>query len=319
MSASAGTPSLPKPGPLWLRHGPLLASASLSALIGYTLAQVVWLLVPAPEVTTAPPPPVTTYRVAPEQHVDPGRQLASRHLMGRAAALDDGAPPVPVDAPDTRLNLTLRGLVYSPDPALALAIVDDGQRETHFRTGDELAGGAIVDAILPDRVILRRNGRHESLRLPEERLALDGTDTAVQPLDAGPVNGAGGRRPDRTAPAPDAEDAFSRQVTDLPDRLMSNPEDFVGHVQMQPYSEDGTMLGFRLQEGEDPVLWEQTGLEPGDIVTSINGMQLDSLDAGMRVMQEIGTADSLQLEILRDGESQSLQVEFGERDPGEQP
>jgi len=75
-----------------------------------------------------------------------------------------------LDAPETRLKLTLRGVFASEDSSGGRAIVGDPQgKEENYAVGDPLPGGAKLSEIYPDRIILERNGRFETLRLPKER------------------------------------------------------------------------------------------------------------------------------------------------------
>lgn len=81
---------------------------------------------------------------------------------------------IPETAPDTSLNLKLLGILYfnssnnstgSSDSARAL-IVGPNMEEKGFRVQDILPGNVQIVAIYPDRVILKRNDKFETLRLP---------------------------------------------------------------------------------------------------------------------------------------------------------
>jgi general secretion pathway protein C len=131
-------------------------------------------------------PPVATLAEAADQGPDPsaGAQPPSRRLagwdpFGRAVEARASAPPPPVEAPKTALQLTLRGVAASLEPRSARAIVAEaGGRERQYRVGDTLPGGAEVVEVRPDRVLLRRNGRYETLPLARtERRA--GTEEAL--------------------------------------------------------------------------------------------------------------------------------------------
>ncbi len=98
------------------------------------------------------------------------QQLPGWHLMGVAQKnIVPVKTEIPEDAPDTRLKLTLRGALASDDPVNARAIIADprGQDEK-YAIGDALPGNAELSEIYPDRVILKRSGRYETLRLPED-------------------------------------------------------------------------------------------------------------------------------------------------------
>lgn len=113
----------------------------------------------------------------PKQRID--RNLASFKLFGDANA----AKPVVVEKepeklPETRLNLTLRGVsASSRSPSrnddynhdyVDSALIEDARRDTKlYRVGDSITGGAMISAIYPDRVVISRNGRKENLYFPK--------------------------------------------------------------------------------------------------------------------------------------------------------
>ncbi|WP_075182205.1 type II secretion system protein N [Pantoea sp. 1.19] len=69
-----------------------------------------------------------------------------------------------VDAPRSRLPLTLTGIVLSSHPRRSLAIVAQGAQQFSLQEQDALpSGGATVVRIFADRVIIAHQGRYESL------------------------------------------------------------------------------------------------------------------------------------------------------------
>jgi len=46
------------------------------------------------------------------------------------------------------------------------------------------------------------------------------------------------------------------------------------------------------------------GLEPGDIVTSINGIALDNPVRGLEALRDLSSADEITIELLRNGRAQ---------------
>ncbi len=80
-------------------------------------------------------------------------------------------PVPPVNVPATRLQLTLKGIVYSDIDQSARAIITgpDG-REGVYDIGDAVPGGARLDAIHTEQVILMRAGKPEALSLHRERI-----------------------------------------------------------------------------------------------------------------------------------------------------
>ena len=74
--------------------------------------------------------------------------------------------PVKQDAPQTRLNLTLVGLVASSNPQTALAVITHRGKQNTYGLNEAIEGTrATLQAVYPDRVIIRNSGRDETLML----------------------------------------------------------------------------------------------------------------------------------------------------------
>jgi general secretion pathway protein C len=91
--------------------------------------------------------------------------------------------------------------------------------------------------------------------------------------------------------------------------VKQNPSSFMNYVRATPArSGDGRFIGFRLQAGRERGALKALGLQPGDIVTSINGVQIDSPAKGMKAMQALGEGDNVSVTLLRRGQETSLSL-----------
>ena len=100
--------------------------------------------------------------------------VAALHLLGDMAKAPakpkKREAPVPLEAPETRLKLTLHGVFAAEDAQEAWAIVGDARgQERHYGIGDQLPGGAELREVYIDRILLQHDGRYETLRLPEDQ------------------------------------------------------------------------------------------------------------------------------------------------------
>lgn len=284
----------------WMQSPRAEQSARLVALLLgvwllYRLAVLVWQVVPEPPLAEVP---ANLPAAAESAAVTPGKtrmdvaELVNWHLFGTPATSEPTTGAAPIDAPDTRLNLVLRGVLSSDDPDGARAIIaEPNGNENFFRVGSAMPGGAELKEIHADRIILMRAGRHETLRLPRE--AMEGAVTTSRP-----------------EAATDDSDSAGELLGGYRDELQNNPQALMELARPVPYTDANGFAGFRLFPGSKPALFAQVGLQPGDIVKEVNGVVLDNPTKGAQVMQELRDSQQLSLRIERGGQEINLAVDI---------
>jgi general secretion pathway protein C len=265
----------------------LAARLVLLILLAVTLAGFTWRLL-APGENSLPPP--TSPRSA--QPAETTWNLARWHLFGEAPVAGPAAAPVET-LPETRLNLALRGVVAGENGG-AIIGTPNGD-ESFYKTGARLPGGAVLREVYSDRVVLERSGQRETLRLPRES------------LDAGPPARAAAGRGSAPVDEPRAlEPELSlRQYRDL---ALQNPSQLADVVQVAPRNDGGRFVGYEVQPGRDPGLLNRVGLMPGDIVTSVNGIALDTPARALGVLRSLRGRNEVTIEIQRGGVPRTISV-----------
>ena len=285
----------------WLR-GPRAEQTArgVALLLGiwvlYRVALLVWQLVPAPVLPEVPfeAPTVQPSQQSRQQRVDI-TQVVNWHLFGAPSAQPVQASNTPIDAPDTRLNLVLRGVLSSHDPENARAIVaEPNGNENFFRIGSALPGGAELAEIYADRIILKRAGRHETLRLPRD--AVEGAVTT--PVEQAP------------SPMSGPSESMGEVLREYRARMAEDPQTLLDLARPVPFSDANGFAGFRLFPGNKPALFRELGLQPGDLVKEVNGVVLDNALRGAEIMQALNTQTQLSLRILRGAEEVNLMVDI---------
>jgi general secretion pathway protein C len=278
---------------------PRLATAVLAVAVGWQLAVLGWTL--APEPPAAAPAPVTdtaaTAADSGSSQPDATARVASLQLFGAAPGNDAAAASqasAPADAPETQLNLTLRG-VYAPGSGEGLAIISaGGGREKVYAVGDTIAGDARIAGIHADRVVLRRNGRAETLRMSV--------------ADAAPASGE-----DRGNQASSREREIAERARELRQRLLENPVELARMVRFQPYVQNGNLVGYRIQpRSADAEQLRALGLQPSDVVTSVNGRPLNDPRQANEALQSLRDARTIRITFLRNGQQRSMTIPIGE-------
>ncbi|MGB5080775.1 MAG: type II secretion system protein N, partial [Burkholderiales bacterium] len=88
--------------------------------------------------------------------------LADSQLFGRAAAAASRSAPTESYVAPSTLNMTLTGVAMRASGGCAL-VVSQGQPESAFCAGEEIAPGIRLEEVQRDRVVIVRNGVREAL------------------------------------------------------------------------------------------------------------------------------------------------------------
>jgi general secretion pathway protein C len=271
------------------RYLPGLAAAVLAVLLGSTVADLVWSLFPVPESARWQPPPADANARRP-QHVVDIDAIISAAVFGRYEAPVESA----VTAPETPLNLTLMGILAADRERDSRALIAaQGGDEKAYAIGDDISRGVTLQAIFPDRVVLSRNGRLETLSLDREKAAAAGV--AAAPAEE---------------PATTTNSATAQQLAQIRDDVLQGRAKAEDYVRLQPSNVAGTLKGYRVYPGKDRAVFTAAGLRPGDLVTSVNGVQLDDPAKALQVLGDLGQANQVNLVVDRGGQSQNISLQL---------
>jgi general secretion pathway protein C len=288
-----------QPASYWLNSAnqylPGISSVVLIIVIAWYMARLIWIILPQQDEfdwsVKAPVSSGLTGRLTTTSKVN-FATIAAVHLFGVP-----GVEPViatSVDAPETRLNLKLRGTIAADDPAMAHAIIAEGngQDEVYF-LNDKVAGGAVLHEVHADRVILNRAGAFETLRLPKLSESLGSqasfNTTVSNRLPSGFPSGGS-----------------------VQQRMPQTASSFTDILRPQPYMPNGEMKGYRIYPGRDRRKFASLGFRPGDLVTEVNGQLLNNLQSGMETFQKLGAASQLTITIERAGQPMVISIDRNE-------
>lgn len=259
----------------------------LVAAIAMTLAHLAWSLVPTPATARWQPAPVQATAPASSRGPVSIDALLAAQLFGLYQA-----EPVATDlnnAPETRLNLTLLGILAGRGEGDSRALIADGSgEEKPYAIGDDIARGVTLQAIYPDRVVLLRNGQAETLRLNKDQPGA-ASDT---PVAVAPVGGT----------------ATATTLTAVRDQVLQDPSRAAEYIRVQPASQNGQMHGYRVYPGRDRELFNNAGLRPGDVVTAVNGIELDNAQKALQMLNDLSRANNFTLTVDRGGQTQTVNI-----------
>lgn len=292
------------------RYLPPILVAILVLLLALKAADLTWRLLESPTVTGDIPPAA---RVA--QPIAGSVDASYAALTGWepfGAAPDETSEAIPasaiLDAPDTTLNLQLKGVITYNElpergsvviPESGRAIIASGRAEgVVYRTGESIedVGRATLHSVYVDRVVLDRGGgRLETLRYPDTDSTTVRSSSRIAPPR--PVN--------TVQQPPSSQAALADAISDVAMQLSQ-------HMQITPATEGDQMIGFRVQPRGDSQVFSQLGLEPGDVLTEVNGTRLNDLRQTTRVLQTLTEMQQANVTIRRNGNDMALVLDIGQ-------
>ena len=95
--------------------------------------------------------------------------------------------------------------------------------------------------------------------------------------------------------------------------IRENPLSMIGKINVQPFRSGGKIAGFQVTPGAERGLFAAVGLKSGDVILSVNGKDLSDINdftKGMRFMNSLSDAKSLDLTIRRRGQDKRIFVQL---------
>lgn len=279
---------------------PYLAARTVSAMIKLHYAANVETqpldLAPATEADLNAPRPRAAYNI-----------IKERDVFNVAPAQELSAP-----VEDENLTIKLLGTSHLTGGARDFAIIeDDSGNQQLYRLGETIPEVGRLVQIDKSRAIIMHNGHRVAIEIPKGDLG-DPGDAEGGPRPALRPHGLGVpflRNPMMRRGRPTAKAGGVRRVAPhkyLVDRStidgdMQNMSQLLTQVRALPVIQNGTANGFRLSEIQPGSLFDQLGLQDGDVLTAISGERLTDPARAMRMLSTLQTRSDVSVNLLRNG------------------
>jgi general secretion pathway protein C len=281
-----------------LRVAPGAAMLAVLGAAGTLAAQWFWYFA-APSAASAPP-------------AREAIQVAAAAESVASAALFGAAPSGGMAL--SGLNIRLKGVFAGTPASQSVAIVNAGGRDESARVGGEIVPGVVLESVHARHVVLRRNG-------VAERLNLEEWPAGAQVAQAAPPRTPA---PGAAQPPPAAPPSPSH-----PGRKFQRPEPYapVGDVPTEPAQQptppapapakpaaprsDSPSPGVVVGAVPPGSMLERIGLQPGDVIRSVNGEPVATEADVARIVQGRGVQGPFNAEVLRGGTTIPLAVNAG--------
>jgi general secretion pathway protein C len=287
----------------------LLVVAILAVFLLSYAAELTWRLWPQPDSSSSLENISISQSVSPE---DSNSRLNLADIKRLNLFGDFDAAPMEetkaTDAPVTRLNLTLTGVVASSVKDQGAAIIENRNQQQTYGIGEKIEGTSVsLKEVYADRVIIKNGSSNETLML-------DGVDynKNTSELSQTPEMSIQSSNQDL-----DLRQTLSSDAIQASRELQDQPASFIDYIAVSPHRPNGELVGYRVSPGKKPTLFKAAGLKSGDVITDINGLDLTDMQQALEAMNMLKELQSLQMSVQREDELITIYLDLpqGEEEP----
>lgn len=234
----------------------------------------------------------------------PTFKVSSLELFGRLESVDIVAQTI--DAPETKLNLELQGIFITEDAKFSTAIVaKKGKIGELFAIGDKLPGNAILAAVLEDHVLIRRGTKMEKLLFSDSKFQFVSDEA---PENTSSRSGGGisaitrsqlgnARNSIRNANGSNNKSTNNKTLTQYQEKLRNDLHGTLSEAGITPVSIDESN-GYKVGADAQAAV-KQAGLQPGDMILSINGRPVGVASNDAALMAQVMASSRVRVEVQR--------------------
>jgi type II secretion system protein C len=243
--------------------------------------------------------------------------------------------PAPVVVEDLHLKLIGTSLQSKSKPYAI--IEDDTGNESLYQVGEDIPNAGRLVAVEVNRAIIDRSGHRVAIDIPTSDLPevppselggavrapmLRGIPAAIRHRMHGhPAAGNDDDDNDNNDDSNDNSDDSKLELKKLgPGKFvanraevaqtMQNPAAFFTQMRALPHFVDGKTDGFSISQVAPGSVFDQLGLQDGDLLTKIDGQPVTNPMQALGLMQSIRTASAIDLTINRGGTPTSVHLDL---------
>jgi type II secretion system protein C len=217
------------------------------------------------------------------------------------------------------LHLKLLGVSLVSGGKSWAIIEDRSGTQSVYRVGQMIEGSGKMVEVDSDRVIVDHNGKRVAINLPREEMP--GPIIAAKPVAIHGAIDTDVDTSDKSDDAAEDADAYDPNVEDLGDDHYKIPRDTVTHtlgnlsavltqIRAMPNIQNGRNNGFELSEIEPGSVFDEMGLQEGDVLHSVNGQPITDPAQAIQLMGELNNASSVSIQVIRAGQPTTLSYQI---------
>jgi len=251
--------------------------------------------------------------------------IVKRDIFNEVPQESGAAPVVEED-----LHLKLIGTSLQSKSKPYAIIEDQGNTGSLYQVGEDIPDAGKLVGVETNRAIIDRGGHRVAIEIPAEDIpqappSTLGAATAIRPPRFRGLPSLMQHRPHgigRSQPGRDNDDndskvelkkvgpgKFQASRAEVA-QTMENPAQFFSQMRAMPHFVNGKTDGFSISQVESGSVFDQLGLQNGDLVTSIDGKPVTNPMQAMSLMQSMKTDSALDLTINRGGTPTTVHLDL---------
>lgn len=177
------------------------------------------------------------------------------------------------------------------------AIIEElaSRRQSFFRLHDQIPDIGEISEIRDDGILIRQGNQQEFLKLSTGQ---NDKPSAPQVASAGPAG---------PSAAGSIRKLLDRREVEL---AMNNLPKLLSQARAVPVLANGAMTGFRLDYIAPKSFYEKIGLQYGDVLKQVNGVEIKDPGTMLSLFQQLRNETSVKLDVLRNNQPTTMTFEI---------
>jgi len=276
----------------WLQRMPMALELFLVLVLAWLTAG---LLLPQPSDNTNPTAVISKVLESNQHQAIDLQLIVDQQLFGKPPATPQvqpnlaPPPPPPVVKVPINLNAKLVGTVVAGDHSVAMILPMPGKPVDIYYVGDAIIPRVTLSKVFADHVLLDAGGDPRELWMDKKRQSAAHGNVAPQPVVQVQPSTAPNRR----------NMGLSRQVVN---NAMANFSTLLSQARILPHFTNGKADGFLVTDIAAGSLYQNLGLQNGDILSGVNGKPVTSMEQAMNMYRQLQKAPSVDVTVMRGGQ-----------------
>ncbi|PRP92062.1 hypothetical protein ENSA5_51560 [Enhygromyxa salina] len=211
----------------------------------------------------------------------------------------------------SKLPLMLLATMESDDPKYSMATIlhTDTNVLAPYSPRDRVRAGVVISRVERGRVVFRNGAQMEYIELGMAPPPTTSVATAAVPK---PKPKSNSRAIEGASEAISCDSDFASCTVDkaFVEKLLANPAQLTKQARIVPAVRDGETKGYKFYGIRPGSLPKLLGMKNGDLLTSVNGHQLESLDQAMDLYNKLRRASHLSVTLERKGKAVQKEIDI---------